>query len=416
MLDEIVPCGHRDGSHRAIPPAETVRRVRPLAPVMGITRLADVTGLDNVGIPVVMACRPNARSLAVSQGKGTTLDAARASALMESVELFHAEHVVLPLKLGSFEELRYSHELVDVTRLARAAAVALDLHRPILWIESRELADPARGVWVPFEIVHTAYGSDDALPATRCLSMSSNGLASGNHMLEAIAHGIYELVERDATALFALATAEQRDVRRVDLESVDHPACRDLLQRFRAADVIVGVWEVTSDVPLPCFLATICDRDGASLRGLFGATGSGCHPAREVAFARALTEAAQSRLTYVSGARDDMFRSIFRASRDRDAIERLRRTLVRPGRRAFTSAPTFEGETVNAELAFARAALEQAGFAQILFVDLSRPELRIPVARTIIPGLQGNVEDGVALLGADAAARAARAFATEASA
>jgi ribosomal protein S12 methylthiotransferase accessory factor YcaO len=30
-----------------------------LAPVMGITRVANVTGLDSVGIPVVMVCRPN---------------------------------------------------------------------------------------------------------------------------------------------------------------------------------------------------------------------------------------------------------------------------------------------------------------------------------------------------------------------
>jgi len=55
---------------------------------MGITRVANVTGLDHVGIPVVMACRPNARGLAVSQGKGLTLDAAKASAVMESIIFF----------------------------------------------------------------------------------------------------------------------------------------------------------------------------------------------------------------------------------------------------------------------------------------------------------------------------------------
>ena len=48
---------------------------------MGITRLADVTGLDNIGIPVFQAIRPNARSLSVSQGKGVSLEAAQASAL-----------------------------------------------------------------------------------------------------------------------------------------------------------------------------------------------------------------------------------------------------------------------------------------------------------------------------------------------
>lgn len=60
---------------------------------MGITRVADVTGLDRIGIPVVMVCRPNARSLAVSQGKGIDIEAATVSGLMESVELYHAEHI-----------------------------------------------------------------------------------------------------------------------------------------------------------------------------------------------------------------------------------------------------------------------------------------------------------------------------------
>ncbi len=57
----------------------------PLA-VMGISRVTNVTGLDTVGIPLVMVCRPNSRSISVSQGKGCDLDAAKASGVMESVE------------------------------------------------------------------------------------------------------------------------------------------------------------------------------------------------------------------------------------------------------------------------------------------------------------------------------------------
>ena len=64
---------HRLGTHRILSPAETVARVTPLMALMGITRVADVTGLDRIGVPVVMVCRPNARSLAVSQGKGCDL-------------------------------------------------------------------------------------------------------------------------------------------------------------------------------------------------------------------------------------------------------------------------------------------------------------------------------------------------------
>src|ERR1700742_693684 len=89
------------GTHRQVDPAHTLARVQPLLATMGITRVANVTGLDTIGIPVVMVCRPNARSLSVSQGKGLTLDAAKASGLMESIELYHAETITLPLKLAT---------------------------------------------------------------------------------------------------------------------------------------------------------------------------------------------------------------------------------------------------------------------------------------------------------------------------
>src|SRR5512139_2548346 len=89
------------GTHRLVSPEKTVERIRRLSPVVGITRIANVTGLDTLGIPVVMVCRPNSRSVAVSQGKGLTLAAAKASGLMEAAETFHAERIDRPLRLGS---------------------------------------------------------------------------------------------------------------------------------------------------------------------------------------------------------------------------------------------------------------------------------------------------------------------------
>lgn len=122
---------------------------------MGITRIADVTGLDRIGVPVVMVCRPNARSLAVSQGKGLDLAAATASGLMEAAELYHAEHVEAPLKLGSLNELAHSHAMIDMDRLAR---VSDRFHRdlPMLWIEGRDLVS-GRACWLPFECVRANY-------------------------------------------------------------------------------------------------------------------------------------------------------------------------------------------------------------------------------------------------------------------
>jgi len=84
------------GTHRAIAPAETLARIKRFFPVMGITRIADVTGLDTIGIPIVLVCRPNSRSVVVAQGKGLDLMAAKASGVMESVEAFMAERITKP--------------------------------------------------------------------------------------------------------------------------------------------------------------------------------------------------------------------------------------------------------------------------------------------------------------------------------
>src|SRR5947207_13818095 len=102
------------GTHRLVSPQHTIDKISGLLPVMGITRVANVTGLDHIGIPVVMVCRPNSRALAVAQGKGLTLAAAKASGVMESIEAYHAERITLPLKLASYEELCHTHRLVDV--------------------------------------------------------------------------------------------------------------------------------------------------------------------------------------------------------------------------------------------------------------------------------------------------------------
>lgn len=92
VSDEIV-ASYNHGTRRSCPPFSTINKVTTLSKVMGVTRIANVTGLDFVGVPVVMVVRPKSKSLSVSQGKGLSLDAAKASGLMESIELYHAENI-----------------------------------------------------------------------------------------------------------------------------------------------------------------------------------------------------------------------------------------------------------------------------------------------------------------------------------
>src|SRR5688572_18387376 len=154
--DTSVPKRFLHGTHRICSPAETLTRVTPLLSDMGITRVANVTGLDRTGIPVVMVCRPNARSIAVSQGKGLTLEAAKVSAIMESIEVWHAERIMRPVKFASFVEMRREHHMADIMRLPRAAGSPFTPHLPLLWVEGEDLLESIP-VWLPLELVSTNY-------------------------------------------------------------------------------------------------------------------------------------------------------------------------------------------------------------------------------------------------------------------
>jgi YcaO-like protein with predicted kinase domain len=383
-----VPKSFRAGTHRAASPEETLARVRRMLPLMGITRVADVTGLDRIGVPVAMAYRPNARSLAVSPGKGLDLAAARASAVMEAIEGWHAERILSPLLLASVNELRFTHCLADLARMPRLAEGELHDDLRFLWIEGHDLMAGAP-TWVPFEVVHTSYTLP--LPAgSGALVASSNGLASGNHLIEAVSHAVCEVVERDAAALWhARGEAGQRRTR-VDLGTVDDPACRSVLDRFERAGVAAAAWEITSDVGLAAFHAAVVDEDPGMLRPCLPGTGSGCHASRAVALLRALTEAAQTRLTLITGARDDMGIAHYVAANDPRIHERmLARVREGKGERSFQDAPSFEGDTLNDDLAHEIARLSAAGVSQVVVVDLTKPALGIPVARVVIPGLEG---------------------------
>lgn len=390
-FDTPVPKGFLQGTHRAVPPEVTVEHVRRLMPALGITRVANVTGLDHIGIPVVMVCRPNARALSVAQGKGLTLAAAQASGLMEAFETFHAERIMLPLKLAGYEELRVDHRVADISQLPRGADRHIHPSQPLHWIAGVDLFS-GETVWAPFDLVHTNY----TLPMRQTMSgftATSNGLASGNTLLEAISHAICEVVERDATTLWRLRPAAERAQTRVDLDTIGDPDCRMLLERYACAEMAVLVYEISSDIGIPVFLCRIFDRHDQPLRRLGYTECMGCHPTREVALLRALTEAAQGRLTMIAGSRDDNYPGSYTRQRDPATIERLRAEYAHPGQhRSFAAAPSFSSDSFNADVSWLLDRLSAAGLRQVIVVDLSRPEFGLAVVRVIIPGLEALSE------------------------
>ena len=201
-----------DGSHRGRDPEETLRRVAPLLARCGITRVANLTGLDRVGIPVVAAYRPNARSIAVSQehrGRRSPPPALRGSWKRSRC----GTRSTARCRCGARQRwLCRASGRSAIWTDCRAPRAGRDDERHIrrLWAEGRNLFDGS-ALWCPLEIVDADY-TRGAHDAAGTLLRSTNGLASGNGWSEAVgAHGLCELIERDAVSVWR-ARASHRGV------------------------------------------------------------------------------------------------------------------------------------------------------------------------------------------------------------
>src|SRR5262249_9692370 len=216
----------------------------------------------------------------------------------------------------------------------------------------------------------------------------TNGLASGNHFLEAASHALCEIIERDATSLWHRRPAVKRDETRLDLSTVEDEVCRGVFARLAEANLDTAVWDITTDVGGPAFQCLVIDRTGEIDH--IG-QGAGCHPTREVALLRAITEAVQVRTTYIVGSREDIMPADYVPATLAARVQSAR-ALMRPARtmRDFTAVGRFEFEDFDTEVAWIVDRLASIGLQQVIIVDLTRPELGISVVRAVIPGLEGS--------------------------
>lgn len=387
-----MPKGHFSGTHRVCSPPETLARLQLIRRQVGITRLANVTGLDTIGLPVWIAIRPNSRGLSTSQGKGLSHDAAKVSALMEGIEGWHGENIDLPLRYGSPEALAAHGPIADLAGLSYYAGSAPRPDMPLTWIEGWDLVAGSL-CQVPFETVSTDYvtGPNGAMHSG--FVQSSNGLAGGNHIVEAVTHALFEVIERDAIARSAQMLRAYDADRMIDLATVTDPDSCKVIELLQAAGTQLAVLDLTCDTGVPVFAATIVDAD-ASLRWrtLPVFSGYGCHALPGIALLRAINEAVQSRLTYITGSRDDISYKEYRRGGNADELDALRRRLANtPCRRNFADIAALATRSFGQDIAAILDRLRSVGINQVIAVDLTHPEIGVPVTKVVVPWLSAPV-------------------------
>lgn len=362
-----------DGTHRVRRPEDTWRIIKPHLPSFGISRVADVTGLDVLGIPVTMAVRPRARSLSVSQGKGQTLLLAQVSAAMESIELWHAEsvqldrcHVATPSSA-----LALPYRIEDL--VTGSGGLVGDL-TPLDWVAATGMIS-GRTIPVPDELVRW---STDTGWRPCGLEWSTNGLASGNSVPEAAVHALFEIVERDAIS----RNGEPGELTYVDSDSVSDELCVRLIEKVRAADARVDISHLPSRFGVPCFGARIWSPDFPVM-----SLGWGAHPAPEIALSRAITEAAQSRLGGIVGTRDDL-PAIYNTVRLGNEEPPL--PLVVVPWQDLPDVPRRRSTSVEEELGWISSRVADVTGSEPLLVDLTTID-DIAVVKMIVPGVALNL-------------------------
>ena len=281
-------------SMRTLALETTLLNARSLAATAGISEVSDLTGLDVLGVPVCVSVRAQARGESYTYGKGLRLIEAEVGAYMEALEFFFAEPGTGPVttRWGSAREVSGAERAHDaILDFGPLLNREVDLDAPLLLASVEDLESGAECT-VPAELIY--YPAPDV--GQSLFGTSTNGLASGNSVLEASIQALLELIERDIWS-FELVRSSSR---LVDAASLPDQV-REIVERAEQNGLQLIVRTVLNDYGLPFFAAFVFDLNSPSRKTFNG--GWACDVDREVSLVRAVTEAAQSRVAFIHGGR-----------------------------------------------------------------------------------------------------------------
>lgn len=374
---------------RTLAPETTLLYAKHLAAAAGISEVSDITGLDVLQIPVCVSVRPHARGESFTFGKGLHPVEAEVGAYMEALEFFFAEpengHV--STRWGSAR---------DVSRAERASDAILDfaplLHREVdldtsLLLASAQDVESGDECTIPAELIY--YPAPDV--GQSLFGSSTNGLASGNSVLEASIQALLELIERDIWSFESVRSSS----RLVDPASLPDNV-REIVERAEQHGLQLKVRTVPNDYDLPFFAAFVFDWNNPSRRTFNG--GWACDVNRDIALVRAVTEAAQSRVAFIHGGRRVPASQLVDSASDEIRLVRQHMQGVSDARQnlSLTDIPDLEfADTLEQQLELVISRLRCVVKEPIYRVVLTSADSPLQVVRLVVPLLESFKESRV---------------------
>ena len=377
-------------SLRELPVDETLRRARALASTLGITRVTNTTYLDKIGIPVYSSIRPTAKpgSLCVNAGKGLRDEEAQAGAYMEAIEFALAEydsnkHTLFPA--GVDEIMASISPDLSLFDLCPRYGCQVRSSERIACVEGVELLS-GKSVVVPAELVFVPFREN---PGPHLFGASTNGLSSGNSLLEATVHGLAEVIERDVQSFNYIIDGSSY----VPLTTLP-TAVTTLVDKIQASGLQVVLRFSFNPFGLPYFQAHVLEN--SDVHAVSIATGTGLHPLKEVAAVRAICEAAQSRVVSIHGGRDDLVNRVdlfnkLGRSMEIKSLQQTRRYVTNQERKIeFSDIPDFSSEILSMTDALDVLVdrLRRVGILHVLRYDLSRHDHALSIVKIVVPKLE----------------------------
>jgi len=343
---------------------------------------------------VFASIRPDAQpgSLCVNAGKGLTVDEARVGAYMEAIEYAFAEYnrASLPVSIATardvYEGAIRPQAILD---FCPKMGTEIKLDGPIACVEAKDICS-SEAFLVPAELVFLPFPSE---LGRRYFGANSNGLCSGNSVLEATVHGLAEVIERDICSFQAIRD-ETLLVSNRSLPS----QFRDIESNLSSMGMNLYVRHMENIFDIPYFMAVVAESE--SRDPIYVSVGYGCHPCKEIALTRAVCEALQSRLSFIHGGRDDLTNRYQRfarwSSKARTAYAKKLLTQVSRNGSCLHFGRIRDRSDVGFDLQSAFEtllnALEGNGFKRLLRVIYTPRKSPLQVVRIIVPGLESFTE------------------------